>query len=314
MSSKYYWLKLKRDFFKRHDIRIVEGMSNGKEYILFYLKLLCESVDHDGNLRFSDQIPYNEDMLAIITDTNVDVVRGAVKVFTELKMMEILDDGTIFMAEVEGMIGAETEWARKKREYRATLFRNEPPLIEGQTEDNVLTMSDKSKSKSKSIEKDINTYSSETFSSEVKEEAKDGYKKDKQFASECAEIIEYLNSKVGTHYRNVDSNNKYISGRLRDGFTVQDCKDVIDKKCAEWMGSDMQQFLRPKTLFAPSNFEGYLYAPTKTGRKGNIVIPMPDYMQKQVEELDAMHKQIDKEQLLKDIEEMQSGMKGEPNE
>lgn len=157
-DRKYYWLKLKRDFFKRHDIRIVEGMPNGKEYILFYLKLLCESVDHEGNLRFSDQIPYNEDMLAIITNTNVDIVRSAVKVFTELKMMEILDDGTIFMAEVDGMIGTETEWAKKKREYRASIQGDVPPLIEGQSEDNVRTMSDKSKSKSIEIdkEKDIN--------------------------------------------------------------------------------------------------------------------------------------------------------------
>lgn len=156
-DRKYYWLKLKRDFFKRHDIRIVEGMPNGKEYILFYLKLLCESVDHEGNLRFSDQIPYNEDMLAIITNTNVDIVRSAVKVFTELKMMEILDDGTIFMAEVEGMIGTETEWAKKKREYRAG-SQDKERTIEGQCPQDVLTMSDKSKSKSIEIdkEKDIN--------------------------------------------------------------------------------------------------------------------------------------------------------------
>ena len=152
MSSKYYWLKLKRDFFKRHDIRIVEETPNGKEYILFYLKLLCESVDHDGNLRFSDQIPYNEEMLSVITNTNVDVVRSAVKIFTELKMMEILDDGTIFMAEVEGMLGFETEWAKKKREYRER--QTEERTIEGQCPQNVLTMSDKSKSIEKEIEKE----------------------------------------------------------------------------------------------------------------------------------------------------------------
>ena len=64
MSEKrYYWLKLPKDFFKRHDVRIIEAMPNGKDYILFYLKLLCESIDHEGNLRFSDQIPYNEEML-----------------------------------------------------------------------------------------------------------------------------------------------------------------------------------------------------------------------------------------------------------
>ena len=70
MDNKYYWLKLKRDFFKRHDIRIIEEMPNGKDYLLFYLKLLCESVDHEGNLRFSEQVPYNVEMLSIVTNTN----------------------------------------------------------------------------------------------------------------------------------------------------------------------------------------------------------------------------------------------------
>ena len=84
-DKKYYWLKLKKRFFKRHDIKIVEDMDNGKDYILFYLKLLCESVDHEGSLRFSDSIPYNEKMLASITSTNIDIVRSAMKVFCELK-------------------------------------------------------------------------------------------------------------------------------------------------------------------------------------------------------------------------------------
>lgn len=106
MEGKYYWLKLKRDFFKRHDIRIIEEMPNGKDYLLFYLKLLCESVDHNGNLRFSDTIPYSEQMLSIITNTNEDIVHRAVEIFTGLEMMELLDDGTYFMAEVENMTGS----------------------------------------------------------------------------------------------------------------------------------------------------------------------------------------------------------------
>lgn len=118
-AKKYYWLKLKRDFFKRHDIRIIEEMPNGKDYILFYLKLLLESIDHEGNLRFSDAIPYNEQMLSVVTNTNVDVVRSAMKIFTELHMMDILDDQTIYMAEVDKLIGSETEWAKKKRLQRA---------------------------------------------------------------------------------------------------------------------------------------------------------------------------------------------------
>lgn len=146
-DKKYFWLKLKRDFFKRHDIRIIESMPNGKDYILFYLKLLCESVDHEGNLRFSENIPYNEKMLATITDTNVDIVRNAVSVFTELGMMEVMDDGTYYMTEVNKMIGSETYWAEQKRKQRAL--------------DNVQQLSAPSptcpsKSKSKSLEIELN--------------------------------------------------------------------------------------------------------------------------------------------------------------
>ena len=117
-DKKYYWLKLKRDFFKRHDIRIIEEMPNGKEYLLFYLKLLVESIDHEGELRFSDTVPYNEQMLSVITNTNIDVVRSAMKLFIELKMIEVLDDQTIYMAEVNKLIGGETAWAEKKRRQR----------------------------------------------------------------------------------------------------------------------------------------------------------------------------------------------------
>ena len=112
-EKKYYWLKLKRDFFKRHDIRIIEGMPNGKDYILFYLKMLLESIDHEGELRFSETIPYNEQMLSVITDTNIDIVKSAMQIFIELNMVEILDDSTIYMAEVKKLTGSETEYAKK---------------------------------------------------------------------------------------------------------------------------------------------------------------------------------------------------------
>lgn len=130
MEKRYYWLKLKRDFFKRHDIRIIESMPNGKDYILFYLKLLCESVDHDGTLRFSEEIPYNEEMLSTITNTNVDIVRSAIKIFTELGMMELLDDGTFFMNEVQKMIGksSQDDFTRESTRLRVQAHRERKRL------------------------------------------------------------------------------------------------------------------------------------------------------------------------------------------
>lgn len=151
VAERYYWLKLKRDFFKRHDIRIIEEMPNGKDYILFYLKLLCESIDHNGNLRFSEQIPYNAEMLATITNTNVDIVKSAINIFAGLHMLEIMDDGTFYMAEVERLMGCETKWAEKKR-----LYRNGQKAIEGQIEDNLRTKKDNVRQeKDKEKDKDI---------------------------------------------------------------------------------------------------------------------------------------------------------------
>lgn len=117
-SKRFYWLKLDKGFFKNYKIRIVENMPNGKDYILFYLKLLCESTSHEGYLRFSETIPYNEDMLATVTNTNVDVVRSAIKIFTELEMMRCLDDGTLYLEEVQKMIGSETGQTIRKREAK----------------------------------------------------------------------------------------------------------------------------------------------------------------------------------------------------
>ena len=114
-TKRYYWLKLDKDFFKSHRVKIVEAMPNGKDYILFYLKLLCESTSHEGYLRFSPTIPYNEQMLSTITDTNIDIVRSATKIFTELGMMKFLDDGTLYLEEVNKMIGTETGAAQRKR-------------------------------------------------------------------------------------------------------------------------------------------------------------------------------------------------------
>ena len=148
-SKKFYWLKLKRDFFKRHDIRIIEEMPNGKDYVLFYLKLLLESIDHEGSLRFSDTIPYNEQMLSVITNTNVDIVRSAMKLFTELNMIEIFDDQTIFMGEVEKMIGSESESAERMRRLRQ---KQRPSLCDGDVRKSDI---EKEKEKDKEINKDI---------------------------------------------------------------------------------------------------------------------------------------------------------------
>ena len=120
-SKVYYWLKLSKNFFDNHKIRVIEGLPNGKDYILFYLKLMCESTSHEGTLRFSDDIPYDEQMLATITNTNIDVAHNALQIFGKLGMVKIDENGTYILPEVQNLIGKETGDAIRKREYRKSI-------------------------------------------------------------------------------------------------------------------------------------------------------------------------------------------------
>ena len=117
-NKRYFWLKLDKDFFTRADIRVIEGMPNGRDYVYFYIKLLCESTSHGGSLRFSEEIAYTEDMLASVTNMNVDIVRSALKVLQSLKLVIIGDDLTIHMTEVPKMIDSATGGALRMREAR----------------------------------------------------------------------------------------------------------------------------------------------------------------------------------------------------
>jgi uncharacterized phage protein (TIGR02220 family) len=77
------------------------------------------------------------------------------------------------------------------------------------------------------------------------------------FHEEALSVLEYLNQVASRDYRPVDANLSLIAARLREGATVDDCKAVISRKCADWAGSDMAQYLRPATLFNATKFAQY---------------------------------------------------------
>ena len=90
------------------------------------------------------------------------------------------------------------------------------------------------------------------------------------YCAEADEVIDYLNMRTGSKYRHSESARKNIRARLRENFTVQDCKDVIDKKCVEWMGTEYEQYLNTETLFRPSHFEKYLNQKAKQKKGQNV--------------------------------------------
>jgi uncharacterized phage protein (TIGR02220 family) len=88
--------------------------------------------------------------------------------------------------------------------------------------------------------------------------------KKKDNTAHVQEIISYLNAKTGSKYRPTTADYiKSINARLKDGYTVDDFKKVIDFKTAKWLGDEkMSEYLRPSTLFTPKNFDQYLNAPS----------------------------------------------------
>lgn len=72
------------------------------------------------------------------------------------------------------------------------------------------------------------------------------------------EIINYLNLKANKNFRhNIKKTRSLIQARFNEGFTLNDFKIVIDKKCKEWLKTEFEKYLRPETLFS-NKFEGYL--------------------------------------------------------
>lgn len=139
--GSFYWLKLKKDFFKRHDMIILRSMENGLTYEAIFIHLMAESIDHEAKLRYSDRKPYTALTLSAICDVSQEIMKEALKVFEDLELIEILEDGTIFIPLASENIGSATDNAnanrqRRYRERQAEQARNNADDTDNVTECN----------------------------------------------------------------------------------------------------------------------------------------------------------------------------------
>ena len=117
-NKKYYYLKLKENFFESEEVRIMEAMPNGMYYSNLLLKLYLKSLKREGELKFNDFIPYSVEMISTITNMNIDIVRSGIQVLQQMKLIEMLDDGSIYMMNIQNFIGQSSTEADRIREYR----------------------------------------------------------------------------------------------------------------------------------------------------------------------------------------------------
>ena len=117
-NKKYYYLKLKEDFFDGDAMIVMESMQDGYKYSNILLKLYLRSLKNEGKLMFNDRIPYNSTILAQVTRHSIGDVERAIKLFKEMDLIEVLDNGAIFISDIQNFVGESSTEGDRKREYR----------------------------------------------------------------------------------------------------------------------------------------------------------------------------------------------------
>lgn len=117
-SQKYYYLKLKEDFYDRPEIKVIESLPNGYKYSNILLKMYLKSLSRGGKLMITDIIPYEINTLAAVVGHDVDIVRTAIEIFSKFGLIESLSSGEIYMTEIQNFIGKSSTEADRKRAYR----------------------------------------------------------------------------------------------------------------------------------------------------------------------------------------------------
>ena len=117
-NRKYYYLKLKENYFDDDSIVLLESMQDGVLYSNILLKLYLNSLKHGGRLQLAENIPYAAQMIATITRQQIGTVERALQIFLKLGLVEVLDSGTFYMSNIELLIGHSSTEAERKRAAR----------------------------------------------------------------------------------------------------------------------------------------------------------------------------------------------------
>ena len=167
-NKKYYYLRLKDNFFDSDELKILESMKDGYLYSNILLKLYLRSLKNDGKLVVNDRIPYNAEMLASVTGHQVGTIKQALSMFKELGLIEILENGAIYMLDIQNFIGKGSTEADRQRLYdrriseerkqkKLTQSRNLEEILEKSTPEIEIELEKEIK-----IEKEINSSASTT--------------------------------------------------------------------------------------------------------------------------------------------------------
>ncbi len=128
-NKKYYFLKLKEDFFDQREIVVLEGSKDGVLYVNILLKLYLKSLQHNGKLLLNEMTPLSAEMIALLTRHEIGTVERAIRAFMQLGLVEVLEDNTYYMPEIQEMTGKGSSDAERKARYRRLRSEGKTPLL-----------------------------------------------------------------------------------------------------------------------------------------------------------------------------------------
>ena len=226
-GKRYYWLKLQDDFFKSKRIKKLRKIAGGDTYTIIYLKMQLLAMKNDGALEYTGLEQTFAEELALDLDEEPENVNVTINFLLSCGLLETNDNVEYFVPYAVANTGSETSSTKRVREFRA---RKALQCNTGVTP----------------VKQNCNGEKEIEIETEI------------EIDNLYTPVVTHLNEKAGTKYRASSAKTrKVIHARVAEGFTLEDFMAVIDKKTAEWMGTEWEKFLRPETLFGPK-FESYL--------------------------------------------------------
>ena len=121
-ERKFYWIKLKKDFMSSDAVDFLMSQKNGAEYVVLYQMLCLMTVKTNGKLeRQLNEVIIPYDVEKIQRDTkyfNIDTVRTALNLYTNLGLIYKDDNGCLSIADYENLVGSESGSAERVRRFR----------------------------------------------------------------------------------------------------------------------------------------------------------------------------------------------------
>ncbi|MDU1701079.1 MAG: conserved phage C-terminal domain-containing protein [Streptococcus mitis] len=277
----YFWLKVDKKFFDNLFIKRLKNMPGGYTMTVIYIRLMLESLEDDCILYYEGYFDSLVQELALKLDVSEDDINMTVAYFTKCGLIQIDDDGHATLSQAKAMVESETNWSKYKREQR----KQAPNVARLENVQNSWTNSNlcpteiekenrvNSKSNNLYLDNILSGNPDFTFPTWLEENARKDLEKTKH--KELWIPIAYLNQVANKRYKFVDKTKRLLLARFKEGYTLEDFKQVIDIKTAEWKDSpEFSKYLRPETLFG-TKFDGYLNQKPKT-IKGKSEDNFPD--------------------------------------